>query len=68
MACECELDEKGVTDALNDEMRRKKVRTHVQENTEKVVGGVPYFIINGRPAFSGARDASTFHRIFDMLL
>mmetsp|Transcript_1455 Transcript_1455/g.3083 ORF Transcript_1455/g.3083 Transcript_1455/m.3083 type:complete len:135 (+) Transcript_1455:514-918(+) len=68
MAEECGVDANGVKEALDDDGRRYKVTSAVQENAQDVVGGVPFFIINGRPAFSGARDASTFHQVFDMLL
>uniref|UniRef100_A0A7S0FTL9 DSBA-like thioredoxin domain-containing protein n=1 Tax=Minutocellus polymorphus TaxID=265543 RepID=A0A7S0FTL9_9STRA len=68
MARECGLDEKEVREALADDGLRHKVTNMVAENNEKVVGGVPMFVINGRPAFSGARDPSSFHMVFDVLL
>ena len=65
---ECGLDEKEARDALADDGLRHKVENMVAENNEKVVGGVPMFVMNGRPVFSGARDPSAFHMVFDVLL
>ena len=62
------LDEKEARDALADDGLRHKVENMVAENNEKVVGGVPMFVMNGRTVFSGARDPSAFHMVFDVLL
>eukprot|EP00567_Pseudictyota_dubia_P015701 CAMPEP_0197456602 /NCGR_PEP_ID=MMETSP1175-20131217/43824_1 /TAXON_ID=1003142 /ORGANISM="Triceratium dubium, Strain CCMP147" /LENGTH=211 /DNA_ID=CAMNT_0042990723 /DNA_START=57 /DNA_END=692 /DNA_ORIENTATION=+ len=64
----CGLDEQEVKAALTDEAGLKKVQETVYRNYNLVDGGVPFFIINGRGAFSGAQDPSTFHRVFDRLL
>ena len=32
------------------------------------IGGVPFFIVNGEPAFSGAQPPETFRKLFDTLL
>ena len=31
------------------------------------IGGVPFFVVNGTYALSGAQDASVFARVFDMI-
>lgn len=64
----CGLDGKEVERFLTDEGSLKKVREAVHQNYDVVNGGVPFFIINGKPAFSGAQDPSTFHRAFDTVL
>ena len=55
-------------EALEDDGRRYKVKGIISENSQRVTGGVPYFIINGRPVFSGARGPEVFHEVFNMLL
>jgi predicted DsbA family dithiol-disulfide isomerase len=68
MGRDCGLDEKEVREALADDGLRYKVTNMISQNNEAVLGGVPMFIMNGRPAFSGARDPSAFHVVFDVLL
>lgn len=63
------LDAREAEVALTDEHLLKKVRDEVNQNYDKVYGqGVPFFIFNGRPAFSGAQDPATFHQVIDQLL
>ena len=70
MGRECGLDEAEVREALTreDSGLRARVTKKIAENNERVVGGVPMFVMNDRPAFSGARDPSAFHVVFDVLL
>lgn len=61
--------EKGEIEAvLSDDDRLEKVQVAIHRNRSQVRSGVPFFVFNGQPAFSGARDPSTFHQVFDQLL
>lgn len=62
------LEKIEVEAALRDADRMERVRWEIEQNSRQVRGGVPFFVFNGRPAFSGAQDPSTFHEIFDILL
>lgn len=64
----CGLDAYGVESALTDATTLKQVQQKVHQNYGVVDGGVPTFIINNQPAFSGAQDPATFHRAFDSML
>lgn len=69
LAGKCGMDRTKVEATLQDEKLLEKVRKEVKANYGAVHGqGVPFFILNGRPAFSGAQDPATFHRVFDLLL
>jgi len=68
LAAECGLDGNKAKEALEDDGRRYKVKGIIAENSKRVTGGVPYFIVNGRPVFSGARGPEAFHEVFNMLL
>jgi len=63
----CGLDGKEVERVITDPGKLKNVQELVHRNYGVVDGGVPFFVINGQPAFSGAQDPSTFHQAFDML-
>jgi len=61
--------EKGEIEAvLSDDERLERVQVAIHRNRSQVPSGVPFFVFNGQPAFSGAQDPSTFHRVFDQLL
>ncbi len=68
LATECGLDGDKIKEALEDDGRRYRTEGVIAENSKRVVGGVPYFIFNGRPAFSGARPPEAFHEVFNILL
>jgi len=68
LATECGLDGDKIKEALEDDGRRYRTEGIIAENSKRVVGGVPYFIFNGRPAFSGARPPEAFHEVFNILL
>merc|ERR1712232_1015250 len=55
-------------EALEDDGRRYKVKGMIAENSKRVVGGVPSFIVHGRPVFSGARGPEAFHEVFNVFL
>jgi predicted DsbA family dithiol-disulfide isomerase len=55
--------------ALEDESLIQKARDEIMKNLQKNRGhGVPFFMFNGRHAFSGAQDPKSFHQVFDYLL
>jgi len=58
------MDQKGVSAALNDDVLQATVKTKALAWSRAGVGGVPYFVINDEPAFSGAQDVGTFVRAF----
>jgi len=64
---ECGLDKNEIEVALSDQENLGKVEAVIQRNTRQVRGGVPFFVFNGQPAFSGAQDPATFHEVFDQL-
>lgn len=65
---ECGLKKSETDIALNDQENLTKIQAVIQRNRRQVPGGVPFFVFNGQPAFSGAQDPSTFHEVFDQLL
>lgn len=65
---ECGMKKADVEAALSDDERLENTMVEIQRNIRKVNGGVPFFVFNGKPAFSGAQDPSTFHQVFDQLL
>jgi predicted DsbA family dithiol-disulfide isomerase len=65
---ECGLEKSEIEAVLNDKEKLGKVEAAIRRNTKQVRGGVPFFVFNGQPAFSGAQDPSTFHEVFDQLL
>lgn len=67
VAVSCGMDGGEVAAALRDPARLKKVQEEVYRNYQAVEGGVPFFLFNGRPAFSGAQDPAMFHQVFDQL-
>lgn len=68
VAVSCGMDREDVAAALSDGDRVRRVQEEVYRNYNAVDGGVPFFLFNGRPAFSGAQDPSSFHNVFDKLL
>jgi len=62
-AAEAGLDEDAARAAIKSEARRDAVQQEVQNNA--ATSGVPYFVINGKGAFSGARPSSAFLQAFD---
>mmetsp|Transcript_19067 Transcript_19067/g.44656 ORF Transcript_19067/g.44656 Transcript_19067/m.44656 type:complete len:161 (+) Transcript_19067:172-654(+) len=64
----CGLEKAAIEAVLSDDERLEKVQVAIQQNRRKISSGVPFFVFNGQPAFSGAQDPSTFHRVFDQLL
>lgn len=64
LASRAGMDRYSVLTALNDDVTQTKVRTKALAWSRAGVGGVPFFIINDSPAFSGAQDVDTFVRAF----
>lgn len=65
---ECGLAKADVEAALSDDERLEKTQVEIQRNRRKISGGVPFFVFDGQPFFSGAQDPSVFHQVFDELL
>lgn len=65
---ECGLDKDNIEALLRDDARLEKTQVTIQRNGRKIRSGVPLFVFNGQPAFSGAQDPTTFHQVFDQLL
>mmetsp|Transcript_23719 Transcript_23719/g.50763 ORF Transcript_23719/g.50763 Transcript_23719/m.50763 type:complete len:161 (+) Transcript_23719:160-642(+) len=65
---ECGLKKEAMEAALNDDERLEKTQMAINQNRRMVRGGVPFFVFNGRPAFSGAQDPVVFHQVFDQLV
>jgi len=59
-AVEVGLDAGAALKAVNDDARKSKVRTEAINYSRRGVSGVPFFIINGEPAFSGAQPPEVF--------
>jgi len=66
-AKEVGLDEAGSRAALRDTILQQKVKKEAQEHSRRGINGVPYFFVNGNPAFSGAHDPSSFVSAFEQL-
>lgn len=64
----CGLDKAKVKEVLDDEERLKTLYTSIRRTSKKLGGGVPLFVFNGEPVFSGAQQPATFHEVFDMIL
>jgi len=58
------LDPKKVLAALNDDARHTATKIKAAAWSRAGVSGVPFFIIDGEPAFSGAQDVNTFVAAF----
>jgi len=65
---ECGLEKSEIDLALNDPEKLGEIKKSIRYNSGSVRSGVPFFVFNGQPAFSGAQDPATFHEIFDELL
>lgn len=64
LASEVGMDRDGVQAALNDDVMKTTVKTKALAWSRAGVGGVPFFIIDDKPAFSGAQGVETFVRAF----
>jgi len=61
------LDPEALRRALQDPAKADEVKAYAWELKQKfAVNGVPYFLINGVPAFSGAQDPETFIEAFEL--
>lgn len=66
-AKEVGLDESGARSALSDTELQQRVKKEAQQSSRQGISGVPYFFVNGNPAFSGAQDPSSFIDAFEKL-
>ncbi|XP_005093886.1 uncharacterized protein YwbO [Aplysia californica] len=67
IAAEVGFDTAEVEKFLDDPSNSASIRRQAQNWSQNGVHGVPYFIINGKPAFSGAQDPNTFKKVIEKL-
>jgi len=60
---EAGLDAESARAAITNKEKLDAVALEIRNNAR--VGGVPYFIVNGKGAFSGAQPPATFLKAFD---
>jgi len=65
---ECGLEKSEIDSALNDPEKIGEIKKTIRYNSRSVRSGVPFFVIDGQPAFSGAQDPATFHEVFNQIL
>lgn len=63
-AREAALDVDAALAYVNDPANLERMATEAAAASRSGVSGVPYFYLNGRPAFSGAQPPETFLRAF----
>lgn len=56
--------DKAMSFVASDEPQQA-VKAEAAELSRSGISGVPYFIVNGKPAFSGAHPPDQFRRVFD---
>jgi len=66
-AKEVGLDEASSRAALADSSLQQRVKKEAQQLSRQGISGVPYFFVNGNPAFSGAQDPSSFKKAFEQM-
>lgn len=54
------LSEADIQDAFSNDLYAYKVKQDIQEGEAKGLGGVPFFVINGKQIISGAQPPSVF--------
>lgn len=64
MAAQAGLDKNEARKALSNPQLRQEVTQDAIGTMQSGVSGVPYFIMNGKPVFSGAQDPSSFVQAF----
>jgi len=64
LATQVGMDPKRVLTALNDDARHTATKIKASAWSRAGVSGVPFFLIDGEPAFSGAQDVGTFVAAF----
>ena len=68
VAADAGLSEKDAKRFLESDQGRNEVLEEEQEGRRRGLNGVPFFVINGIPAFSGAQRPDTFVETFRQLL
>lgn len=65
MGAEVGLDQDEVREFLASRTAEAEVRAEAEDYSMRGVNGVPFFIFNGKPMFSGAQSEQTFLRAFE---
>ncbi|XP_064638165.1 uncharacterized protein LOC135494246 [Lineus longissimus] len=65
LAREMNLDVAAADQAMSDQAMFEEIYKKDEEWKKKGVSGVPYFLMNGKPTFSGAQDVSAFLATFE---
>ena len=68
VAADAGLSEKDAKRFLESDQGRNEVLEEEQEGRRRGLNGVPFFVINGIPAFSGAQRPGTFVEAFRQVL
>jgi predicted DsbA family dithiol-disulfide isomerase len=66
-ATEAGLDGPEARRYAEDEDNQAAVAAEARANAQRGISGVPFFIINGEPAFSGAQQPGAFVEIFEQI-
>ncbi|KAL1500356.1 hypothetical protein AB1Y20_013019 [Prymnesium parvum] len=64
-AAEVGLDGEAARKYAEAEANQRAVATHAREISRSGVTGVPFFYVNGKPAFSGAQSPSAFLQVIE---
>jgi len=62
----CDLPEGALDTVFAEQRHQEAVMAEQNEARVRGVSGVPFFVINGAYALSGAQDKSVFHRVFEL--
>lgn len=61
------LSEDAARKAIEDPLLNSKIQKEATRFSHSGISGVPFFFINGKPAFSGAQPPSAFAEAFKLL-
>ena len=62
----CDLPAQDLTDLLDDERHLDAITAEMNEARLRGVSGVPFFVVNGTYALSGAQDKAAFAQVFSL--
>lgn len=67
MAAQVGLDQNAAREAMQSKAKTEQVKTQALSWSEQGISGVPYFVMNGQKVFSGAQDAASIVRMFEIV-